>query len=41
MKSAQNLYESYGFVDRPPYPEVEAPQELHHVIRFMEKKIQL
>jgi GNAT superfamily N-acetyltransferase len=39
MQSAQQIYERYGFVDREPYAEVEAPKDLHHLIRFMERSI--
>ncbi len=39
MQSAQRLYEQYGFVDREPYAEVEAPKELHSILRFMEKTL--
>jgi GNAT superfamily N-acetyltransferase len=39
MQSAQRIYERYGFVDREPYPEVEAPKELHPIIRFMERSL--
>jgi GNAT superfamily N-acetyltransferase len=35
MKSAQALYESLGFVDRPPYP-VEMPPAWREHLRFME-----
>ena len=35
MTSAHRLYEAAGFVDIPAYPEVEAPQALHHDWRFM------
>lgn len=37
MQSAQRLYESVGFVDRPPYAETEVPPELHGAWRFMER----
>jgi GNAT superfamily N-acetyltransferase len=39
MQSAQRIYQRYGFVDREPYPEVEAPKELHPIIRFMERSL--
>lgn len=39
MQSAQRVYEQHGFLDRPPYDEVEAPKELHPYIRFMEKSL--
>ena len=39
MQSAQRVYEQHGFLDRPPYVEVEAPKELHPFIRFMEKSL--
>jgi GNAT superfamily N-acetyltransferase len=39
MQSAQRIYESFGFTDRPPYDEVEAPKEFHSMIRFMEKTL--
>ncbi len=39
MESAQRMYAQYGFVDRGPYPEVEAPKELHSILRFMEKTL--
>lgn len=39
MQSAQRMYERHGFVDRPLYPEVEAPKEFHRLIRFMEKTL--
>ncbi len=39
MQSAQRVYVQHGFLDRPPYDEVEAPKELHPFIRFMEKSL--
>ena len=39
MQSAQRIYEQFGFVDRGPYEEVEAPKELHPFVRFMEKSL--
>ncbi len=39
MQSAQRLYQQYGFVDRGPYAEVEAPKALHSILRFMEKTL--
>ena len=39
MQSAQRIYEQHGFVDREPYVEVEAPKELHPLLRFMEKSL--
>jgi len=39
MHNAQRIYERHGFLDRPPYDEVEAPKELHPFIRFMEKTL--
>lgn len=39
MQSAQQIYVRHGFVDRGPYDEVEAPKELHSMIRFMEKTL--
>lgn len=39
MQSAQRMYERFGFVDRGPYEEVEAPKELHPIVRFMERSI--
>lgn len=39
MQYAQRIYAQHGFVDRPPYDEVEAPKELHPLIRFMEKSL--
>ena len=39
MQSAQRIYEQFGFVDRGPYEEVEAPKELHPFVRFMEKTL--
>jgi hypothetical protein len=36
MKSAQRVYESNGFVDRPLYHGVEVPAAFHSQWRFME-----
>jgi len=39
MTSAHRLYESHGFVDRPPYEGVEVPPEFHARWRFMERAL--
>ncbi|HSG24844.1 MAG TPA: GNAT family N-acetyltransferase [Anaerolineales bacterium] len=39
MKAAHHLYEKFGFVDRQPYKETEAPIEFHDRWRFMEKSL--
>ena len=39
MQDAHRVYESRGFVDRPPYEGVEVPPEFHHRWRFMEKTL--
>jgi GNAT superfamily N-acetyltransferase len=39
MQSAQQLYESAGFVDRAPYAGTEVPATLHHAWRFMERPL--
>lgn len=39
MQSAQRIYERFGFVDRSPYDETEAPKALHPIVRFMEKSL--
>lgn len=39
MKAAHRLYEQAGFVDRPPYEEVEVPAVFHDRWRFMTKEM--
>ena len=39
MRSAHRLYESAGFVDRPPYEGVEVPVEFQTRWRFMERRL--
>jgi hypothetical protein len=39
MTSAQRVYESNGFVDRPVYAGVEVPSDFHAHWRFMERAL--
>ena len=39
MTSAHRLYEAEGFSDRPAYDGAEAPDEVHHNWRFMERPL--
>lgn len=39
MEAAQALYRSVGFKDIAPYPETEAPKELHPFWIFLEKDL--
>lgn len=39
MQAAHRIYEQFGFVDRGPYAEVEAPEAFYPILRFMEKSI--
>ncbi|WP_395686237.1 GNAT family N-acetyltransferase [Caenimonas koreensis] len=39
MQAAHRVYESNGFVDRPPYEDAETPAEFHSRWRFMERQL--
>jgi GNAT superfamily N-acetyltransferase len=39
MQAAHRRYEAAGFRDRAPYPGVEAPPQVHHDWRFMERDL--
>lgn len=40
MAAAQNLYRSFGFVERNEYPETEIPLQLRSMWLFMEKTLE-
>ena len=40
MTAAQNLYRSFGFVERNEYPETEIPPQLRPIWLFMEKTLE-
>jgi GNAT superfamily N-acetyltransferase len=39
MGGAHRLYESRGFVERPPYDETDIPPDLRHLWRFYERSL--
>jgi N-acetylglutamate synthase-like GNAT family acetyltransferase len=40
MTAAQNLYQSFGFIERNEYPETEIPPQLKHIWLYMEKTLE-
>jgi GNAT superfamily N-acetyltransferase len=39
MNVAQNMYRSFGFVERSEYAETEVPQQMRDIWIYMEKKL--